>query len=244
MTLHPIVGLINIIVQIIFILLSQNIVDIFIIFIINISIYLIYKKLDILKRTFIYLIYLCLPIILINPLISQMGNIVLFKSIRLPVVGKIIITYEALMYGIYMAFQLSCVILIIGAFGIMTNKDNNFNFFSRFLRKFTLTISLTVNIIHKLKIDIVRIKEVLTFRGIDFNSKNLVKRIHAFYYLFKIILIESLEGAFDRAKALYLKGFSAKKRTYYKKIEFGIPDILIIILNIGLIYYRFIRRTL
>jgi energy-coupling factor transport system permease protein len=195
------------------------------IFIVLTMLFLEEKKL--LKQTMKYGLFMSVWIIMINPLVSQSGRTILFKSPRLPIIGKMKITLESLAYGGNMALKLFCILLIFSFFSVMTNPDENFSFFSKYAHKFTLTLSMSTNIIHRLKLEIMRVKDVMVLRGVNFKEKNLIKRVKAYYPILKVIFISSLEGALDRAESLYARGYGKEVRTSYSQVKMKRIDYLI-----------------
>lgn len=194
-----------------------------------------------LKQTIKYGLLMSVWIIMINPLVSQSGRTILFKSPRLSLIAKLKltlqlkITLESLAYGGNMALKLFCILLIFSFFSVMTNPDENFSFFSKYAHKFTLTLSMSTNIIHRLKLEIMRVKDVMVLRGVNFKEKNLIKRVKAYYPILKVIFISSLEGALDRAESLYARGYGKGVRTSYSQIKMKRIDYLIHGMNLILL---------
>jgi len=172
-------------------------------------------------------LYNALLILFINPLFSTSGKTVLYKSPYIPLLGKIKITAEALAFGATMGLKLICIVFIFFLYGILTDRDDTFVFFSKYAHKMTLMFSMTNNIIHRLLLDIKRVKEVMILRGVRFEQKNLWKRIQAYYPLFNVILISALEGSIDRAEALYSKQYGIQKRTFYASLQMKKIDYLL-----------------
>lgn len=172
-----------------------------------------------LKKTIIYSLYTTLIILIINPLVSHSGRTIIYKSPRLPLIGKIKITLESIVFGANMGLKLICIVMIFLLYSLMLDQDDSFSFFSKFAHKLTLTLSMTTNIIHRLKLEITRVRDVLILRGVDFNQKNIIKKVKAYYPFLKVILISTLEGSMDRAEALYSKGYGKGKRTSYSQVK-------------------------
>ncbi len=188
-------------------------------------------------RTVKYSLYTTLWIMIINPLVSHSGRTILYKSPRLPVIGKIRITLESIVFGANMGLKLICIILIFLLYSVMIDSDDSFSFFSKFAHKITLTLSMTTNIIHRLRLEITRVRNVMILRGVDFEQKNIFKKVKAYYPFLKVILISTLEGSLDRAEALYSKGYGIGKRTSYsqvkiKRVDYIFNFITLILLSI------------
>ncbi|SHK22663.1 energy-coupling factor transporter transmembrane component T [Tepidibacter formicigenes] len=179
-----------------------------------------------LKKSIIYSLYSAFWIMMINPLVTHYGRTIIYKSSRIPIIGKIRITLESIVFGANMGLKLICIVLIFLLYSLMIDSDDSFSFFSRFAHKFTLTLSMTTNILHRLRLEIVRVRDVMILRGVNFNQKNIFKKVKMYYPFLKVILISTLEGSLDRAEALYSKGYGKGKRTSYSQIEIKRVDYI------------------
>ncbi len=237
MRFHPITMLSFFSMLFIMILIYSNPAYIFSLLIFLIVLIIIVKGEKKLKAMIRYGIYNVLIITAINPLLSREGQAVIFQSGRMPVIGRIKITAEALAYGANMGLKLTCFILIFVIFSMMTNKDDTFSFFSKTVHKLTITFSMSSNIIHRLKIEAIRVKEVMEMRGVNFSEKKLRKRIRAYYPLLKVIFISALEGSVDRAEALYSRGYGQYKRTSYTCMNMSFSDYIFQIISLMLLVF-------
>ena len=164
-------------------------------------------------------------ILIINPLVSTQGKTVLYRT-ALPLVGRIRITAESLAFAGAMVLRLFSMVLVIKLFGLVIDRDDFFGYLSHYMNKLVLTMSMTVNMIHRLRVEIQRVSEVMTTRGLDFKSGGLVRRTKAYYPLIKVVLISSLEGSVNRAEALYSRGYGNGKRSFYREIKMDRRDFV------------------
>ncbi|WP_139380245.1 energy-coupling factor transporter transmembrane component T [Maledivibacter halophilus] len=176
--------------------------------------------------------YTAFFIIIVNPLVSKGGSLIIYKGIDLPVIGEIVITVEAIAFGAVMAIKLISIGMVFVLYSIINNPDDSFSFFSKYAHRLTLTLSMTTNIIHRLKLEVLRVKEVMILRGANFKGKKFIKKIKSYYPILKVILISSLEGSLNRAEALYSKGYGKRKRTMYSELRITGIDFIINTLNI------------
>ncbi len=193
-------------------------------------------KKEVLLKALKYSIFNIVLILIINPLISQNGRTVIFRSGRIPILGNIKITLEAIAFGANMGIKLACIITVFIFYGVLTNSDDNFNFFSKYLNKLTLISSMTVNIIHRLSIEMKRVKEVMIMRGVDYKQKSVLKRIKSVYPMLKVVFISALEGSLDRAEALHSRAYGKTKRTNYYKLEMKKIDYILNVINTVLLF--------
>jgi energy-coupling factor transport system permease protein len=164
-------------------------------------------------------------IVIINPLVSTQGNTVLYRT-ALPVIGRIRITAESLAFAGSMVLRLFSMVLSIKLFGLSIDRDDFFGYLSRYMNKLVLTMSMTVNMIHRLRVETQRVREVMEMRGLDLKSGGFARRIKAHYPLIKVVLISSLEGSVNRAEALYSRGYGKGKRSFYREIKMESKDRL------------------
>ncbi|WXR62243.1 energy-coupling factor transporter transmembrane component T [Peptostreptococcaceae bacterium AGR-M142] len=171
--------------------------------------------------------------ILINCIIGSNGSTLIFRTKRLMLIGRIDIYLEELLYSILMFFKIVSMFLIFKAYKYLIEEDQFFDFLSKYLKKLSLTISITYNIMFRLKDEILRIKDVMVLRGVDFLKGSLKDRIKNFYFLAKILIISSLEGSIDYSEAIYSKEYnSSNKKSYYTEMKFEKNDYLFLILTI------------
>lgn len=198
-----------------------------------------------LKEVVLFSLYSSVMIIIINPLVNQGGNTELFKITSIPIIGRIRVTLEALNFGFAMSMKLFGMMMIFSIYGFLVDKDDSFSFFSRLAGKSALTVSMSIHVIHRLKKDMIRIKDVMKLRGVNFNEKSIRGKIKAYGPLFKVILISSLEGALVRAEALSSRGFSSgKKRTSYSELTMKSKDYILIFISLIIFSTLFLFREM
>lgn len=181
-----------------------------------------------------YSLYTALLIIIINPIISQYGFTRLIR-IRLPIIGVFQITLESILFGMTMGIKILVIGLVFVLYSSVVDNDDSFSFFSVYAHKLTLIFSMTLNIVHRLRIEITRVKNVMKLRGVNFNQRNIFKKVKSYYPVLKVIMISSLEGSLDRAEALYSKGYGIGKRSCYSKVGINIRDYLLNFLTLTIL---------
>jgi len=240
MKLHPVTVIIFTLVLLFIVLVYSNPLYLISVLIFFISIIMLLEYKEKLKMILRFSFFTIALIIIINPLVSNAGHTILLKIPKILFLGPTRVTLEATLYGLNMALKFICIILLFLIYDILTDKDEMFGFFSRYLNRLTLTISITTNVIHRLIIDISRIKEVMKLRGVNFNRKNLLKRTKAYYPIIKVVFISTLEGSLNRAESLFSRQYGKKKRTSYyemifKKYDYKFLFITAILLSLFII---------
>lgn len=213
--------------------------------IVLIAFYIIFRQSEKLKTVTRFSLYTSIMIIIINPLVNQGGTTELFRLSGIPVIGSIRITAQAVLFGIFMAFKLYGMMMIFTMYGFLTNSDDSFAFFSSIARKSSLTVSMSINIIHRLKEDVLRVKDVMILRGVDFEEKSISSRIRSYTPLLKVLLISALEGSLQRAEALEARGFSSgsAKRTSYTDLSVTSKDHMLFAAAAGVVILTVIFRS-
>ncbi len=176
------------------------------------------------KSTAFALILMAVGVIVINPLVSQSGSTALLTIRRVPILGRIRITAESILYGCVMALKMISLSVTFFLFSCLTDQDEMFTVMSRILPKSTLLFSMTVNVVHRIRQDIQRVQNVLIMRGVNFKERKLFDRVTAMRPLLKVVILSALEGSLDRAEALHTRRFGHKKRTSYKQVLFTARD--------------------
>lgn len=170
-------------------------------------------------------------IMILNPLLVRDGRTILYiGKIRFPVLGPIIITMEAIMYGIFSGIRIICITLAFGFGNLIIHPDRAFGFFSRYLKKSSLLMSMIVKMFPNMMKSYENIREVEKLRGnmlIDKKIKNTVKNGGN---IVNILFLSSLEDSLDVAESMYSRGYgSCKKRSLYFVERFELRDKILMI---------------
>lgn len=181
-----------------------------------------------------YLLVAALFIIIANPLINHNGStlILYVRSIRLYV------TLEALVYGAVMALRLYGITLVLGLSNMILHPDRTFGFFSRFMGKSALLMSMTIRLFPLILNSCRSIIDAERMRGSSVNEKRFLKRIRNQANVITILFMGCLEDAGDMAESMYSRGYgSGKRSTYFKEKLFGVDIAFIILFFIELVLF-------
>ncbi|RJQ25243.1 MAG: energy-coupling factor transporter transmembrane protein EcfT [Peptococcaceae bacterium] len=165
-------------------------------------------------------------IIIINPIIVHAGKTVLWHGPRIPVIGRLTITLEAICYGAAMSVRLLAVISVFCLYNLIVHPDKTLQVFSRFAHKSTLIISLATRMFPAMVRDLNSIRDVQRMRGVDFASGNLKEKIKKYSSLLNILLLSSLEGSLQTAEAMQARAFGSGPRSCYRRELFRPRDLL------------------
>lgn len=171
-------------------------------------------------------IWATLLIMIINPLVIHAGETILWSGPKLPVLGKIEISMEAICYGAVMGLRLMTLMTVFCLYNEILDPDRLLSYMSRFAYKSGLMVSLATRLFPSVVRDLANVREVQQLRGVDFNSGNLREKIGKYSQVFRVVLISTLEGSFQTAEAMQARAFGTGPRSCYSR-EFWRPRDLI-----------------
>ncbi|MDX9870912.1 MAG: energy-coupling factor transporter transmembrane component T [Clostridia bacterium] len=167
-------------------------------------------------------------IILVNTLFVQEGATVLLRSPRLPLIGTVRITWEALCFGVGMGLRL---VVMTGAFCLLTyavHPDRILQTLGGGNSKILLTLSISIRLLPLAAADFTRITEAQRCRGVNFQVRGLDAKIRKYIPVFNTVLLSSLERSFQLAESLQSRGYGAGRRTFLRESLWRIRDYLVL----------------
>ncbi|MDD2585876.1 MAG: energy-coupling factor transporter transmembrane component T [Syntrophomonadaceae bacterium] len=184
-----------------------------------------------LKEWKVYLkfsIIMIIIIMIINAIFAQVGETVLFIGPRIPVLGKIKITMEALAFGAGMGVRL---LVIISAFCLYTyavHPDKVLKLFSKWGNKSVIVITLSTRLLPLMVGDYLRITEVQRCRGVKLDTGRWWERAKNILPVVSVILISCLERSLQLAESMHARGYGSGFRTYYTRELWRPRDYIIL----------------
>jgi energy-coupling factor transport system permease protein len=175
---------------------------------------------------------LVLIIIIINALFVRVGSTVIYSGPRLPFIGKVRITLEALAYGAGMGVRLMTIISIFCFYTYTVQPDRFMKLFSRFGNKTVFIVTLSIRLFPLMISDYRRIMEVQRCRGVKIDSGGFRNRIKNTFPIVSVLLLSSLERSFQQAESMYSRGYGSGKRTVYNRELWRIRDYMIIAMTV------------
>ena len=178
-----------------------------------------------------------LVVIIINCLAGSGGSHILWElSFSLPVLGKIRITLEAIIYGVFMTVRL---MTIISAFSIITFTIKPDDLLSalivmRIPYRTALLTSLSIRFVPTMFEDASRIADAQRSRGLEMDKGSKLEQLKNKASILPSLLSASLERTIQVAESMEARAFgSPAKRTQFFKVPFKKTDIVIIILLVS-----------
>jgi energy-coupling factor transport system permease protein len=166
-------------------------------------------------------------IMMVNVLFVRAGSTVLFWGPAFPGLGRMRITLEALCYGAGMGLRL---LVIISAFCLLmyvVHPDGLIQLLGGRSYKTALALGLSLRLFPLMRADFLRITEVQQCRGVNYRGKKLGERIRKIVPAINVLLLSSLERAFQLAESLQVRGYGLGRRSHYLGKKWRLGDKLI-----------------
>jgi len=181
-------------------------------------------------------LWLGASIIVINALVSHHGNHVLVVApFTLPVLGRLVITLEAIAFGAVMAVKLMVIISAFAFINLTVHPDDIMSVLLKMKLpyKSVLVTSLSTRFIPCLIEDMQRINDAYRTRGVPLDAGNWFRRLKNQAGIIIPLLSNSLDRAVQVAEAMEARAFgTGQKRTFYKDIKISHMDWLILIFGL------------
>jgi len=177
-------------------------------------------------------LWLGASIIIINALVSYHGNHVLVVApFTLPVLGRPMITLEAIAFGAVMAVKLLVIISAFAFINLTVHPDDIMSFLLKIKLpyKSVLVTSLSTRFIPCLIEDVQRINDAYRTRGVLLDTGNWFRWLKNRAGIIIPLLSNSLDRAVQVAEAMEARAFgTGQKRTFYKGIKLSPMDLVIL----------------
>ena len=175
-----------------------------------------------LRKGAVYFFPFAIVTTIINLIFSNGGDIVMF------IIFSKRFTVESLIYALIFALKLLLIIYMFSVIEVILDNDGAVSYFAALLPKSTLMLMVSFKLFPSLKRRLSSLKEVYSFRGIDFDKKGIKEQIKSYSPILAVLLESSMEGAFDIGEAAYVRGFLSGKRTVYQRQRFEKRDIILL----------------
>jgi energy-coupling factor transport system permease protein len=163
----------------------------------------------------------------LNPLFNRNGDHVLVFGPRIPVLGKLDITLEAVLYGALAAWRVFFLVLVFGLAGMLLDPDEVLRVISPSAWRTSLALGLSVRMYPTLVTEAQRMREAQLARGVPLESGGRWDRFRARLPLWMSLFRDSLERASALAESMAARGFGSGRRTHWKRRGYRPRDGLV-----------------
>lgn len=182
-------------------------------------------------RTFLKTMRYAWPLLLIilalNVLISKDGATILFDGPRIPVLGALRITLEAILFGLVMVLRLLVVLGAGNLYLAWLSPDRALGLMAKWAGRSAVVAMLTARLIPYLTEQAKSVGEVMQTRGVRFQEGATRERIKKHSLMLNVLLISSLEGSWQVAESMEARGFGSRHRSSYTRERWRRLDLLI-----------------
>ncbi len=169
-----------------------------------------------------FYLFVFILIAITNPLFVHKGETILFFLNDQP------ITFEAIIYGIFIAMMLVAVIFWSKAYSIIMTSDKFVYLFGKTIPKLSLVISMALRFIPNCKQQIKKVHQTQKTLGL-YTSDSITDRIISGIRTFNSMIMWSLENAIEQADAMKAKGYGLKGRTNFSLFRWQTRDTVTIV---------------
>ncbi len=158
-------------------------------------------------------LFMALLVTLFNPLVNRQGAHVLVYGPRLPVLGRLDVTLEALVYGAMSGLRIFLVVVLFGLASVTVNPDDLLELLSRISLRSSLSAALAVRLYPGLVVEAREMMEVQLARGERLRGGGRWERVRAHFPFWLALFRGSLDRAAGIAEAMSARGFGSGKVT-------------------------------
>ncbi len=161
----------------------------------------------------------------INPLISHMGDDVLFYVNSRPY------TLQALFYGFVFSMMMSAVFIWFYNVSVLIGSDSMIGLFGRLFPKLSLVLSMSLSVLPMYIKSTEEIND--SSRTLGMNGKNLFSRMKSIIHTFKAVIMTMPENVIEKSLYMNCRGFGTRKYRSFLKDGIRLKDIIAIILYVS-----------
>ncbi|MEM3737314.1 MAG: energy-coupling factor transporter transmembrane component T [Candidatus Bathyarchaeia archaeon] len=191
---------------------------------------------------------LCLFIVAINALFSGSGtNIVYSSPLNLPLIGRLTVTLEGIIFGVGMSLRLFAIISAFAILNLIINPDDLLLQAAKLKApyKIVLATSLATRFFPTLLKDAETIMDAQRSRGIELDRGHFLRKIRNAAPIFIALLSSSLERSIQVAESMEARAFGSKnKRSTYRKIDMSRTDRALVALAVSPLILGTVMRLL
>ena len=188
-------------------------------------------------KQFRFILFICLPILLItaviNPLFNHRGVTVLFY------LNGNQMTLEAILYGLAAAAMLVSVVVWFSCFSRVVTSDKFIYLFGRILPVLSLVLSMCLRYVPLLKNRFREISEGQKCMGRDYGIRQPIRKLRQLAREISILIAWSLETSIETSDSMEARGYGLRGRTSFHIFKFTRRDgftLVFIVLAAGLVF--------
>ena len=159
-------------------------------------------------------------IALVNPLISQEGDHILFA------LGSRVVTLEAVCYGMVIAVMLIAVLLWFSCYNEVMTSDKFLDVFGKLVPTFALTVIITLRLVPRFQQQLQKIVVAQKAIGLDYKTGSVRDRLLCIVRMLSILMTWALENAVETADVMKARGYGLPGKSTFSNYTFHNRDRL------------------
>lgn len=175
------------------------------------------------KRSVLFLLKYCLPMVLltafINPTFNHEGTTIL---LYLPNGNPL--TLESILYGFSAGVMIITTLMWFSSFNRVMTTDKFIYLFGKVIPALSLVLSMSLRFVPKFKSQMETVTEAQKSIGRDVSSGSFMQRTKTAILIFSIMITWSLENAIETADSMKSRGYGLKGRTAFSIYRFDKRD--------------------
>lgn len=182
-------------------------------------------------------LFIGLAALIINPLVSRAGTTVLWRGPKIPVLGRLDITIEAIAFGAGMALRLAAVIWAFALISLIMDPDRALGLLKGRGSRSALLSALSLRMVPTAMRDASDILDAHRARGIARDSGGRWEILKSRLPLLKRLVTASLDRAISLAEAMEARAYGTGRRSRFNTYRFSPGDLILdslIIVILGL----------
>ena len=175
------------------------------------------------KKSVIFLLKYCLPMVLltafINPAFNHEGvTTLLYFPNGNP------LTLESILYGFSAGVMIITTLMWFSSFNRVMTTDKFIYLFGKVIPALSLVLSMSLRFVPKFKSQMQTVTEAQRSIGRDVSNGSLLQRTKTAIHIFSIMITWSLENAIETADSMKSRGYGLKGRTAFSIYRFDERD--------------------
>lgn len=175
------------------------------------------------KKSVIFLLKYCLPMVLltafINPAFNHEGaTTLLYFPNGNP------LTLESILYGFSAGVMIITTLMWFSSFNRVMTTDKFIYLFGKVIPALSLVLSMSLRFVPKFKSQMETVTEAQRSIGRDVSNGSLFERTKTAIHIFSIMITWSLENAIETADSMKSRGYGLKGRTAFSIYRFDKRD--------------------
>ncbi len=157
-------------------------------------------------------LFMALLVVMVNPLVNHRGEHVLVYGPHVPLLGKLDITLESLVYGSVSAFRLLLVMMVFGLASTAISPDGLLDILARISSRSSLSAAIAIRLYPSMVVEAREMKEVQLVRGERLQG-GAWQRMRAHLPFLAALFQGLLDRAACIAESMSARGFGSGKAT-------------------------------